>query len=343
MQSRHTQRRYMQSRYKQWSLGLVVAIVAGLAAPAVADAEIIDRILARVNDEIITKYEVEQATTPYLLQRGMQPTVLEDPERRREIHREVLQELVDRKLILVEARKIDLSVSEEHIDRWLAMARERQNMSEEQFKGLVEQYGMSYQDYRDTVRQNLLKQRLVKVKLGRQISVSDSEVEERYREQFGPVGDTVKHVAVRHILFQPASDSDEDLAAAREEAQKILESLEGGADFRELAREHSDGPSADKGGFLGTFSRGDLNPTLEEVAFELDEGEHSGLVQSEYGFHIVRVDEVSERAGGDVAERKQMLRQRIQQEKMQDQLERYVDKLRRKAFVDIRSPRTRGN
>ena len=315
---------------------LVLAGFAGLFAmfPSAADAEIIDRIIARVNDKIITLHEVEKATTPYLLRNGMDPAVLENETRREKIHRRVLDELINRQLLIAEARKMNLSVTDAQVDRWLAFTRSKQNMSKEQFQSLIREYGMTYEEYRETVRQNLLKVRFTKVKLGRQVSVSDSEVDEMYRERFGPAGATEKHVKVRHILFQPESDKQAKQADARKQAQKVLTELEEGADFKELAKKHSDGPSADKGGLLGTFSKGELNPAFEEVAFELGEGEHSGVVKSKYGFHIIRVDSITENASADVQKRKRMIRQRLQQKKMQEQLEVYVEKLRDKAFVD---------
>lgn len=315
---------------------MATLLLAGLLWPAIGSAEIIDRIVARINDEIITQYELEKATTPFLLQRGMDPSALENPERRREIYGKVLEELINRKLIVDEAEKRNLSISDEQVDQWLAFTRNKQNMSKEQFQQVIQRYGMTYDEYRETVRQNLLKIRLVKVKLGRQVSVSDEEVEEIYRARFGPSGETERHVTIRHILFQPASDEPADAQKAKAEAEKVLAELEGGTSFEALAKEHSDGPSAKKGGFLGTFARGELNPAYEEVAFQLDEGENSGVVKTKFGFHIIRVDDVTEKAGTGSSERKKQIRQQLRQQKMQGQVDSWTEKLRNKAFVDIK-------
>lgn len=312
-----------------WTLG-------GLAAPATADAEVIDRIVARVNDEIITKYELEQAVTPFLLQQGMQPSVLEDPERREEIHQKVLDELIERKLLLEQARELELSVNDQQVDQWMAMTRRKQGMSKEQFKKVVENYGMSYERYRETVRMNLLKIRLVKVKLGRQISVSDDEVEKAYREQFGDVGGQETHISLRQILVQPDSEEEADEKAARKRANKILKKLKKGTSFQELAKQFSDGPAAEKGGMLGTFAKGELNPALRDTAWKLDEGEHSEVVRTKFGFHILKVDAVEKKGSTDVEKRKKMIRQKLRQKKMQEQLDSYVSKLRKRAFVDVK-------
>jgi parvulin-like peptidyl-prolyl isomerase len=315
---------------------LAVGFVALVAViPSAAFGEIIDRIVARVDNEIITRHDLEQATTPYLLQRGMQPDVLEDEERRQEIHEKVLENLIERKLIVKKAKEMDLSVRDKQIEQWLARQRSSQGMSEEQMRSMIERYGMSYDQYRDTVRQNLLKIRFTNMKLGRQVSVSDEEVDEQYRERFGPAGETEKQVTVRQILIQPDGDDRQALNEARKEARELRTQLDGGAKFTELAKKHGDGPAAEEGGLLGSFSRGELNPSFD-VVFELGRGEYSEVVETKHGFHILRVDDVSEKASGNVEKRKKMIRRKLRQQKMQNELETYVEQLREKAFIDIK-------
>ena len=318
------------------TLLLVLLVGAGWGLPAVGQAEIIDRIVARVGNEIITEHELEEATTPFLLQRGMDPSVLEDEQRRDEIHKKVLDDLIDRKLLVDEARKMDLEVTEKQVDQWMQMTRQRQGVSEKQFRAMIEQYGMSYEKYRETIRQNLLKMRFVKMKLGSKVSVSDEAVLERYREQHGPVGGTERQVTVRQIMIQPDGSDVEDLNAAREEAKKLLEKLDNGADFAELAKAHGDGPSAEKGGKLGTFTRGELNSAFADAVFQLEEGEYSEVVETKHGFHILQAAEVEQVASKDVEQRKQRIRQQLRQQKMQEQLDVYLEKLRKKAFIDNR-------
>ncbi|MFB6352069.1 MAG: peptidylprolyl isomerase, partial [Bradymonadaceae bacterium] len=221
-------------------------------------------------------------------------------------------------------------------DQWMAMTRKHQGMSEQKFRAMIEQYGMSYADYRETIRQNLLKMRFVKTKLGSKVSISDDAILEKYREQYGPVGATEREVKVRQILVQPDGSNVEDLNAARAEAKKLVEKLDNGADFKKLAKKHSDGPSAKKGGLLGTFVRGELNPSFSDVVFNLEEGQHSGVVETKHGFHVLMVDEATERASQNVEKRKKRIRQKLRQKKLQQQLDGYVKKLRKKAFIDIK-------
>lgn len=338
-------RRHLRTAFIALGLSLAascaVLMAPGVAGIAVnsADAAVIDRIVARVGDEVITHWELEQATTPYLLQQGMRPSVMENPERRREIYGEVLDELISRELIKEEARKIDLSVTDQQVDQWLKYTRSRQGLSEQQFRTMLQRYGMTYDTYRETVRQNLLKIRLVKVKLGSQISVPQSEVDKSYRKRFGggEGAGTSKVVTLRHILIQPEAKTPEARKAARQKAREVLQKLEGGASFEKLAKQHSQGPSAKKGGLLGSFKRGELNEAFEKVAFELQAGEHSGVVDTQFGFHILRVDDIGtgSNASPEVEKKKKQIRQQLRQKKLQEQLGSYVKKLRREAFVDV--------
>lgn len=319
-------------------LALVCCLTAAVAwlTPRSARGAIFDRIVAQVNDEIVTIYEVRQAAVPFLMRQGQSKSVLDDPERRRTVYNRVLDRLINRILIEAKARKNNLDVSDQQVDQALSMMRQRQQLNEEQFRNLIESYGISYDTYRASVRQNLLKRRLVKQKLGRKVSVSSEAVQQAYREQYGAPKDVRKQISLRQILVRPASDDEKDVETARKRARKILKKIESGGDFKQLAKKHSDGPSAGDRGYLGTFTRNELNPAFRETAFELGAGEHSDVVRTKFGFHILRVDSVTETVNDTIEKRKRQVRQKLRREQLQKQVEIYLQKLRREAFVDIK-------
>jgi peptidyl-prolyl cis-trans isomerase SurA len=310
--------------------------LATVATPATADAEIIDRIVARINNDIVTFYELKQAATPFMLQNGIDPSALEDPQQREQIYDKVLDDLVERKLLLQEADKLDLSVSDEQVDQWLAYTRQQQQMSEEQFRQMISQYGMSYDAYREMIRQNLLKLRLVKVKVGSQVSVSDEEVDALYNKRFGNSGAQSKYIEVRHILVRPENDSAQAVEKARKQAIEAQKAVQNGTDFGEAAKKYSQGPSAEQGGYLGTFSQGDLDPDFEEAAFALDKGELSDVVRTQFGFHVIKVEDVEYREDGAAEERKAQLRAELQQKAVERQLQAYLQNLRARSLVQVR-------
>jgi peptidyl-prolyl cis-trans isomerase SurA len=323
-----------------------MALAAALGAPLggawvvvdarAAEAKIVDRIVARINDEIVTFYDLRQATRPYLIQRGMTPAVLQDKERARAIYRKVLDEKIDNQLLLQEARKLELEVSERDIDRWLAFTRRQQGLSAEQFQKLVTQYGMTFEEYRDFVRDNLLRLRFVQLKVGSKVSVSKSELESAYRERYGSKPARDKFITVSHILIQEETDDADARKKALARIKKVEQKLAKGADFAELAEKFSEGPSRASEGKLGKFKRGQLDPQFEEVAFELEEGDVSGIVRTKFGYHLIKVHDVSFQTTQQAQERLQKLRVELRQKGAERQLESYLETLRTRAFVDVR-------
>lgn len=318
---------------KRWMTLLVV--IAALA-PRLAHAEIIDRIVARVNDDVVTLYDIRQAAIPYVLERGMNPDVLDQPQRRGKLYKDVLKDLIDRKLLVQEATKLELAVTDAELEQYIAYTRQQQNLTPEQFEAEITKYGMRYDAYREMVRQTLLKIRIIKIKIGSQVNVTPNEVDQVYRERYGADGDTEKFVTVSHILFRPEKDTPEENAAARKRGLAALQRLANGEDFDTVARETSEGPTATKGGFLGSFRHGELDPEFEKVAFALEPGQRSGLVKTKFGYHIIFVSAVDQRGAPDVDQRKDAIRGELQEKAVERLLEQYVQTLRTRSFVDVR-------
>lgn len=307
-----------------------------IAATPSAYAEIIERVAARVNDDIITLYDIRQAATPFLLQKGMSPNALKNKNTREKLLKQVLDDLIERRLLLQEARKLDLRISDAELDQWLAYTRQQQGLSDDQFKQMIGQYGMTFADYKDMVRQNLLRVRITRIKVGSKVSVSDAEVDEAFRARFGEEGLNERYITVSHILVQPTSTEDEDVKQAYQRIAAAKKRLERGEDFAIVAGEESDGPSAKTKGELGTYRRGELDPEFEEAAFELKGGERSDIIRTKFGFHIIYVSKIEERANPDTAERKDELRGELQQKAMERQLKTYIQGLKTRSFVEVR-------
>jgi peptidyl-prolyl cis-trans isomerase C len=165
--------------------------------------------------------------------------------------------------------------------------------------------------------------------------ITDAEVQEFYDEnpQYFEQGE---QVAARHILISTEGmETDEAVEEARSRAQDVRQELEDGADFAELAKEKSEGPSASRGGDLGTFGRGQMVGPFEEVAFALEEGEISDVVKTRFGFHVIQVTEKIESGVAPVDQVSQNIRQYLSQQKQAEALNAYVDELREDAEIVV--------
>lgn len=314
---------------------LLTSVLLLLAAPGSASAVWFDGIAARINSDIITLHDVRQATTPFLIQRSIDPDALNDPTQRATIYKDVLDDLIERKLLVQEANKLSIVISDEELDQWLGFTRQEQGLTEAQFKEAIEGYGMSYEDYREMTRDNLLRLRISRLRVGSKVSISEAEVEAAYRLRYGAMARGERYLTISHILFQPATNSPQDLEAALNRAQAAFKRLDQGDAFADVAEEDSDGPSAKAKGVLGTFRRGELDPEFEEAAFKLSEGERSPLVKTKFGYHIILVSRVEDRPNPDVEDRKDELRGELRQRAMERQLKSYVQGLRTRAFVKV--------
>lgn len=323
------------TRIKPSALHFILVMCLTFGAVHTVQATIIERVAARVNSDIITMYDIEQAATPYMLQRGVRPETINDPAQRPKILKDVLNDLIESKLLVQEARKLNLSVTEAELKQWIAYTRRQQGLNEEQFKQTIARYGMTYVEYREMTRKNLLRVRLTRIKVGAKARVSNAEVEAQYRALYGQAGKTDRYISLRHVLIQPVSTEDSDVRAAYKRAVAARARIVGGEDFGVVAEGSSDGPSAKNKGVLGTFTKGDLDSEVEAASFELEPMKISDIVRTKYGFHIFQVFKTEERPNPNIAERMDEIRGGLQQKANERQLKSYVQGLKTKAFVRV--------
>lgn len=315
---------------------LLLATLLCCLMTSTATAITFDAVAARINTDIITLHEVREAAPPFLLQKGTDPSVLSSRTERASIYKQVLNDLIERKLLAQEAKKIGIKVSDQELEQWLGYMRQQQQMSEAQFQASVEQYGMKFAEYREMMRENLLRTRIIQQRVGSKVAISDVEVEDAYNKRYGELAKAERYLDISHILIQPTTISEADLKVAYERAQVAQRRLDAGDEFEVVASEDSDGPSADTQGALGTFRRGQLDPEFEAAAFTMEKGQVSGIVQTKFGYHLIMITGVEDRANPDVEDRMERLRGELRQSAMERQFKSYIQGLKTRAFVEVK-------
>ncbi len=271
---------------------VAVLLVSASVTPSNA-AEVIDKIVAVVGDYVILKSEVDFQTQLWLLQQGQQGKQV-SPDDVEKIKSDLLQQMVNDKLILIKALKdTSISVSSDEVESALDAKLEELKgrfSSQAEFENQMLQEGLTYREvknkFRDEVRNQLYKDRLISRELSK-ISVAPSEIEEffdKYRDSLPEHPDAVK---LSHLLLE-IKPGQATIDSAKAKAERVKKLLDDGGDFAELAREYSEDPSASSGGDLGYFGRGDLVEEFEKAAFALDVGEISEPVLTRYGYHIIK-------------------------------------------------------
>lgn len=275
-------------------LMVMVVLMSGLDAQA--RPQLADKIIAVVDDEIILQSDIERTMQQELMTKGV--SVRNVPEAQLvEMFNQILENEVQDKLLLVRAKEDSIDVDAEYIEE-LVRGRMRQFKDQngpEAFQAELERMGLTERLFRDYLRQNFrrdfIRERMYQT-LAQRINVSPRDVVAFQKKYLA--GETDSDViSLSHIVITPKPTGDK-VGKARKQAEELMVRIKAGEDFAELAREYSEDPgSGAQGGDLGFFSRGTMVPEFEEAAFALKPGEVSDLVQTKYGFHIIRTDELA--------------------------------------------------
>jgi len=286
-----------------------------------------------VNGEPISREKVQAQVDHLVNQRGLGSGGITQPEVYKQIQQEVADQLIVQELLWQEAQRLDFVVEDDIVDARLQEMKSGFDR-EMDFLFRIQEGGFTQKTFREDIRQQVSVRRMISQGISSGISVSEEDVEHFYSTNIEQMKKPVE-VHARHILITPASTALADHQAANAEADAILAEIRNGADFVELAINRSQGPSAERGGDLGYFGPGQMVPAFEQAAFALQPGEVSEVVQTQFGYHVIRVEE---RRGGEVAsieETTDKIRQYLIQLALENAVEVLVTRLRREGEVEI--------
>jgi len=262
----------------------VIAILVSLLT-AFAQAQVLDRIVAVVNDEPILESELNSQVQFFVFNNKLDPNTPG-------LKEQVLQSMINEKLIVAKAIEDSVTVTDDEVQQQLDAVIQQRIQQVGSESRLEEMYGMPLsrikREFRDEMRKNLLAERLRQQRFGTS-QISRREVEEFFQMYKDSLGRVPEEVELAHIFIKPKPD-EAAKAVARTKAQALLDSLKAGANFSDLAKRHSDDPgSAAQGGDLGFVRRGQFVKEFETAVFSLADQQISGIVETEFGFHIIQL------------------------------------------------------
>lgn len=294
----------MISTMSQRSLLLTLPLLASLATPAAAqvatrDMDVVDRIVAVAGDSVVLLTQVQEEVERMRLQNPA--SVPQDPAGLQALYSTIVDGWINRLLVTQAAAKDSLvQVDEARVEEIVTM--EIQNRARQYPRGQPElqealaREGMTLSEYRDIlstqVRQDQLQQMFMQRRLRdvAPLEVSEDELRQAFSEASAQLQSRPRLVTFEQVVMAPQA-SDSAKAAARAEAEALLDSLLAGADFEALAKAHSDDlGSGEIGGDLGWFRRGAMVKEFEDVAFAMGDGQVSTVVETEFGYHIIKIE-----------------------------------------------------
>ena len=294
-------------------------------------AEVLERILAVVNDEIITEQDLQILVAPVASQYRTLYTAKELEEKLKETREEFLRKVVEDKLILSEAKRKQVIVSDAEVDEMMTDVRNK-FPSREVFLKAIEEQGLTEKKLWNRFRDQLMSQKLVAYEVKSKVTVSPGEVNQYYKthtEEFSQ-GERVR---LRQILIREGSRPEEDAKAF---ADSLVAQLDERKSFEDLARTYSEGSEAKEGGEMGWVEKGQLLGEIDHVVFSLKEGEHTPPVKSSLGYHLFQVVERQPSSLKPISEVRLDIQEKLFKQKMKWRLESWIESLKKSAYISIR-------
>jgi peptidyl-prolyl cis-trans isomerase SurA len=272
-----------------WSWGILVFSVMlwGWATPA-SPAETCNKIIAVVNDDVITQLELEKKI------KEMTGFSVEDLKRNEgprfaETEHRILELLIDEKITEEKVKELRITVSKSQVDATIKRMKEQNRWSDEEFMAQLQREGFTLEKYHEKIRKELERMQLIEYEVRSRIIIRDEEIK-AYYEQNTKLFTSAKKVRLAGIfLLLKRPDDRGEIKEIQEKGEEILERLKRGEDFGDLAKKFSDGPGAADGGDLGMFDADQLDPQFRKIIDAVPEGSVSGLIPTSKGIQILKV------------------------------------------------------
>jgi parvulin-like peptidyl-prolyl isomerase len=307
--------------------------LAGVLCATAVQAEVVERIVAKVNGEIITKTQLDREVRAVLDRLGPAPSAEEEARRATELRQQILDQIINNMLIMQVAQEKGLRVPPRYFEEWKAnIMKEMKIETEEEFLRQAELQGMDEATLQKQFEENLLIGEIRRMEVENKISLTEDQIDKYYRDHIQEYTEPAK-VRLREIVVRFEAGGE---AEAEDKARRLLQDIQQGADFAEVARRHSDANSREAGGDLGFFEKRELAEPLAEVAFQLAPGDVSDIIRFESSLRIIRVEEKTEEKTMSLDSVRKEIADAIYREEVEVRTDRYLRQLRERAIIEIK-------
>jgi len=310
---------------------LVAALGLGIVPPAVGATRLVERIIARVNNKIITQvqYDKERDKLHGQLARDSSGAKLDEEFRKH--GKDLLRDMIDQDLLVQKANDDSINVETDIIKRLDEMRQQYNLPSLEALQKAVEGQGLIWEDFKDQIRRQLLMRQVISQEVGSRIILSRAEVR-KYFEAHAAEFDSPPGVHLAEILV---STEKHKPAEAEEIAKKAMTEIQNGAHFSDVAKKYSDAPSASEGGDVGFFKAGTIAATISDAIAKVDVNETSGIIHTQYGYMIFKVLEKRVGTHPTFDQVEPQVTNYLYDQKIQDGLRLYLTTLRKESYIRL--------
>lgn len=327
----------------------IPAFVLLMATFGVAQQEtVVEEIVARVNNSIITRGDLERSRAQ--MQQEVQQQQAPNPkEELASREKNLLRDLIDQQLLVQKGQETGINGETELIKRLDDLRKQMNASSFEELEAQAKQQGISWEDFKQNMKNNIITQQVVGREVGGHIQITRDDVQKYYQEHKADL-DQPERVRLSEILIPvlpPSTDKDKDqkapaeptpeqVAVAQAKADEVIKKLQGGARFEDMVKAYSKGPTAEQDGDLGYFKRGSLAKELEDKTFNLAPGKNTDVIRTKQGFVILKVTDHTEAGVPPLPKVEGKIQETIYYSRMQPALREYLEKLRENSYIDIK-------
>ena len=345
---------------------LCLVLVASVCLPAIAAGQVVEEIIARVNNQIITRSEFERSKDQ--LKEEVKQQDPKDPDKAFADHeKDILRDLMDQQLLLDKGKDLGITGDTDLIKRLDQMRKDMKLDSLEALEKEATKQGVSWEDYKQNMRNQIITQKVIGEEVSSKLAVSKEE-EQKFYDEHKREMEQPEYIRLSEILVAPKADpssitpapnssasgsapaaqppadqaakanlDDVALSAAEAKANDLPKQIRGGASFEDIAKKNSDGPSAADGGALGMFKRGQLAKELEDRTFAMKAGDVTDVIRTKQGYVILKVVDHQQAGIPPMKDVLPKIMDALYYEKLQPALRAFLTKLREDAYIDVKT------
>lgn len=320
---------------------LLPAFLLMLLFPALSGANVVDRTVAVVNEDSITLSEVNELGKSFFQEISEKTPADQLNGALQQARKTVIDKLIDKKLLMQESKKYSLRVSDEEVEGALQRVIANNKSTMEQFRKEISSMGLSEKQYRENLRDQILNSKLINHEVRSKVVISETQIVDYYDRHFTQQAGDGGYYILQIGFVWNAPDRDgatPTQAEARAKAEKIRDLARRGKDFKELAKQYSDLPSAAEGGDLGSFQESEMAPSMRAAVENLKTGDVSPIIEVDQGFQFFKIE--SSQPGTTVTKTsyeavKEEIREKLSQQAMEQRFKDWLAEIRAKAYIKI--------
>jgi peptidyl-prolyl cis-trans isomerase SurA len=322
-----------------FSIILLGVLVGGLFTPlpaAATGAAVVDRIVAVVNDDIITQHDLETTIRPYLentKEQGFSPEMQRQAIAR--LRKDALDTLIENKLTDQEVKRYNIAVSEEEIDQQIAQIKQANSVTDEDIRAMLADRKMTTEGYRKDIKGMLQRTKLVNREVTSRVVITKEEIKAYYEKNIAKYGGSRKYHLWNLFAKLPRNAGPAERQEAQALLQAVLAEIKQGRSFEDIARASGAGAGGLQGSDLGLYRVEELTPQLREVVKSMPAGSVSPIVESEFGYQVVFVQQITETAGRPLAEVEPEIQETLYRESVDGKIKAWITELRRRSHIKI--------